>query len=548
MTSRARQASARPIVLLALFFTVALSAAEAELKEVIASGTGATQEEANRNALWNAVEQAVGVLLDAKTVVENEKVIQERILTASNGFVEGSPEILSETQVGKGWRVRVKAKVRTGQLTKKLKENNITTKVEGKGLFAEAITKLEGERRALDMIAAKMQGFPNNVVDVGVVGKPDIGQKTDQAAEIVLTLRATINKEKFNTFRDGLKSALDVLAKQKSTVERTNREFQPQNRKEGTNRSNTDINLDRMVQSSIDDNYTKTCLFKPGSSLTWIVQTNDDQQYAKASEGNIDAIEVFLYKGGDKNGTRMTFDRYILDADCAHALLDQAYAANRIQVNYLDLNHDTLFSDTIEAYGEFSKSCYVYVHPMTAWPSVRGYTMTFVQSIESWGDENPVAKNGSFKQRKMEGARVIIMPFFGWTSNYGGWNGMGVVSSVDIRHTSKFPYDDLKKVQEVHCRLETPNPLPVPEGMSIPDNNTPAIKSSTPPDSKKAVPQSGGAKAKSILSMARNYLKLQMAADYTGPNRAAEYAKKVISEFPNTIEADDAEAILKLAK
>jgi len=76
-------------------------------KVMLVTGTGTDENSAIKNALARAVEKAVGVVVDAQNVVENEKLITEKILTYSD-------EIVSSYTAVRGWRdgalVNVKGK------------------------------------------------------------------------------------------------------------------------------------------------------------------------------------------------------------------------------------------------------------------------------------------------------------------------------------------------------------------------------------------------------------------------------------------------------
>ena len=48
---------------------------------------GATKEEALKDALRAAVRQVVGEVVDGETIVKNEELVKDQILTYSDGFV-----------------------------------------------------------------------------------------------------------------------------------------------------------------------------------------------------------------------------------------------------------------------------------------------------------------------------------------------------------------------------------------------------------------------------------------------------------------------------
>src|SRR6478736_5914325 len=85
----------RPLVAaLALALTAAAAgpAAAADDKTptavVVAEGTGRDEKEARAAALRDAVSRVVGSLVDAETLVRNDRVIREQVLEFSGGFVK----------------------------------------------------------------------------------------------------------------------------------------------------------------------------------------------------------------------------------------------------------------------------------------------------------------------------------------------------------------------------------------------------------------------------------------------------------------------------
>ena len=101
----------------------------AKSEEVIAVGRAKifgenykmAEDQALSNAMRNAVEQSMGVLLDAKTVVENWRIIQDNIYTETTGYIT-SYEILrnSQDESKKTWQVTIKAFVSNDKLKGKL--------------------------------------------------------------------------------------------------------------------------------------------------------------------------------------------------------------------------------------------------------------------------------------------------------------------------------------------------------------------------------------------------------------------------------------------
>jgi len=98
-----------PTVLLGLLLLAAAPAGAAQ--QVEATGHGTTHELAMKDATRNAVEQTVGVVIGAETLVRNFALVSDKILSKSLGYVTGY-ELLSEKQELDGeWEVKILAQV-----------------------------------------------------------------------------------------------------------------------------------------------------------------------------------------------------------------------------------------------------------------------------------------------------------------------------------------------------------------------------------------------------------------------------------------------------
>lgn len=145
----------------------------ASIKEITVTGMGATLESAEKQALASAIRQAVGAYMDSKTIIENEEVIQDRILSVSNAFVEkyevvGQPKKSSDGLI----EITILAKVKTNQVVQALKENNLLSgEVAGQNLWAEASTKVMNAQDAVAMLEAKFPELTKSVLTMTPLDK-----------------------------------------------------------------------------------------------------------------------------------------------------------------------------------------------------------------------------------------------------------------------------------------------------------------------------------------------------------------------------------------
>ena len=95
-------------------------AALPQAKEVIVTGVGTDPEKAIQNAFSQAIEQAVGVLVDAETVVKNDQLIRDEILTYSRGYME-KYEVVKRWQEDGLHHATIRAVVARDKLVEKLR-------------------------------------------------------------------------------------------------------------------------------------------------------------------------------------------------------------------------------------------------------------------------------------------------------------------------------------------------------------------------------------------------------------------------------------------
>ena len=115
------------LLLLSLFITVTPIFAQEEEKVVTAEGVAVVQgsnmdiarDSAVSDAQQKAVEQAIGILIDSQTQVENFQVISDNILSQTKGFIK-SYNIVRETKEDNLLRVTITAHVATGKLGESL--------------------------------------------------------------------------------------------------------------------------------------------------------------------------------------------------------------------------------------------------------------------------------------------------------------------------------------------------------------------------------------------------------------------------------------------
>ena len=196
--------------------TLCFAAIAEDTQVIVCSGTGKDQSEAEKAALRSAVEQAVGALVDAETLVKNDEVVNNQVLSHSDGFVE-KWEPIGEPKKGSGGEttVKIKAVVRRNKLIEKLTEVKVTVKdVDGKSLFGEVVTKMEGKANAADLLKKVFEGIPETLLVAEVKDQKVVKEGNPSTVEV--TIEVKFDWDAYTKFGQRLKNVLDQVCVKKS--------------------------------------------------------------------------------------------------------------------------------------------------------------------------------------------------------------------------------------------------------------------------------------------------------------------------------------------
>ena len=97
-------------------------------KVVIATGVGETEHEAIKDAGRSAVKEAVGMFLVSETIVENDELIKDEVLSVSDGFVSKFRTISKREDEDGLVEVKATITVVIGKVASKLRGMNISMK------------------------------------------------------------------------------------------------------------------------------------------------------------------------------------------------------------------------------------------------------------------------------------------------------------------------------------------------------------------------------------------------------------------------------------
>jgi hypothetical protein len=139
-----------------------LIAGEGE-KKVITSGYGKNPDEALAQALRNAVEEAVGTYMTSTTRIENDELIEDKVLSLSRGFIKDFKK-LTEDKVEDEYMARVAAIITETKILETLEASGVKVEFKG-GLFFQQFAAEKKQKEDEKNIVTE---YIKNVPDVSL--------------------------------------------------------------------------------------------------------------------------------------------------------------------------------------------------------------------------------------------------------------------------------------------------------------------------------------------------------------------------------------------
>lgn len=180
---------------------------------VIASGSGADENEALKQALSNAITEAIGTFVDDKTVVKNDHIISDQVLTASDAIIDHYDPVGTPSVANGLTTVKIQAQVKRRELEERLSAANIQMRqVEGGSIVANVREQILSGNTLVPILHHAFSEFPCNLMKADAVGDPKVVSKGDVDATISVTVRICVDKGKYDRWYADLADAVSSIS------------------------------------------------------------------------------------------------------------------------------------------------------------------------------------------------------------------------------------------------------------------------------------------------------------------------------------------------
>ena len=374
------------------------ASSDVKSSQVIAEGVGATAEEALKDAYRNAVRQVVGAVVDAETLITNDEVIDDKVLTYSGGFIKDYEEVAGSKKVESSLhRIKIKARVERGNVIAKLRSANITVKeVNGKGLFAEAVTKLEAEKDAAALLEKQFEGFPQSCITVTVIDEPVIEEKTAEKAKVKFAVQIEPDQKAYKAFSERLVLVLDKLSTEKG-------EFTVKYEKE-----RADFLLS--TSDSLEEWMPKLFVSSQRSNKEW----------------KADQVTIVVAVNRTKSAESIDYKYFSLDPSLEKVLRSVAFRSAECKLQLLDADGEIMVTDRFNPFDKYS--------PLVTTAGGNGHTELIGRDRLAY-----------YREYEYKLSIVFIAPVFGDTTE--------VATQLTFARPLTLSLDELKSVKDAKVEI-----------------------------------------------------------------------------------------------
>lgn len=179
---------------------------------LVVSGEGTTKDEATKNALRSAIEQAFGTFVSANTTVLNDEIVSDEIVSVASGNIQNYKEI-SITDIEGGKMVSLQATVSIGKLVSFAQNKGMASELAGATfLMNKKMRDLneQNEIKALSNLYIQLCGIAATGLYDYKLELKDPKESENNTTEIPFTIDIVSN-ENMNRFFDCLLNNLSYI-------------------------------------------------------------------------------------------------------------------------------------------------------------------------------------------------------------------------------------------------------------------------------------------------------------------------------------------------
>ncbi len=195
------------------FITMYGAHAASDEKEVIMTGIGTTEDKAKQQAYRSAIQSVIGSMVLSETIVENDTLMRDKILSHSDGYVVKATQVGATRPLGDGLlEVTMRITVKSEQLKAKLKAENITmAAIDGQSLFAQKTTQAAAKQDAAAIVKEKVKDLPASVLMAEAHVQGSTQKASGDMVQLTIPIQLSVNQDVYKQLITDMKATLTKL-------------------------------------------------------------------------------------------------------------------------------------------------------------------------------------------------------------------------------------------------------------------------------------------------------------------------------------------------
>jgi len=210
------------IAFFCIFSQQIILAQEDKTVTITTTGAGKTIEEAKTNALRSAIEQAFGAFISSKTEILNDKLINEEIISVTNGNIQ-KYDVVSQVEIPNvGFVTIINAVVSISKLSSFAQSKGVIVEIKG-GVYAanikQQVLNETSEINSISQIFGLVHELLQNAFDFKInVKEPQSNSSDSQQWKIPITVESYSN--------ENIKKVFDLLINSLANISLSNSEVE----------------------------------------------------------------------------------------------------------------------------------------------------------------------------------------------------------------------------------------------------------------------------------------------------------------------------------
>jgi len=186
---------------------------------LIVHGVGISENEAVKDALVSAINQASSRFVFAEKIITNDELTKDNLITISNGMVTDFKQIASNRRPDGKFEIKASVSVEKDRSLKNLANHELgATMKDGKKIFSEIVSQIDRETEGKKFLSVFLRNFPETFLEADMVGNPILIDNNNVRSKIRSPIFLKMNYKKYKEFSIQASSILKTICSNKGKI------------------------------------------------------------------------------------------------------------------------------------------------------------------------------------------------------------------------------------------------------------------------------------------------------------------------------------------